>query len=88
MTTGFPYENGLNSEIIDVINPITKCDKLKVFPAPMDNTFGFIANKFYIQPELIKPMPIICGNNIEDSNYDCYGYFDENNITKIEGIMC
>ena len=54
----------------------------------MDNTFGFIANKFYIQPELIKPMPIICGNNIEDSNYDCYGYFDENNITKIEGIMC
>ena len=86
MTTGFPYENGLKSELIDLINPTTKCDTPISFPVTMVNAFGGI---FIVKTsEGQKKILTLCGNDIEDSEYNCYCYFGENNVTKVKSTKC
>ena len=84
VTTGFPYENGLKSEVIDLINPTTKCDTPISFPVTMINAFGGI----FLDRDGPKNIPTLCGNDIEDSEYNCYCYFGENNVTKVKSTKC
>ena len=86
MTTGFPNENGLISEVIDLINPTTKCDTHISFPMTTVNGFGGITIER--TPNGPKKIPTLCGNDIEDSEYNCYCYFGGKNVTKMKSTKC
>ena len=54
MTTGFPFENGTRSEVIDLVNDLNKCDDLPDYPLQVEEaTGGFISGKY----------PMICGGH-------------------------
>ena len=54
VTTGFPFENGTRSEVIDLVNDLNKCDDLPDYPLQVEEaTGGFISGKY----------PMICGGH-------------------------
>ena len=76
MTTGFPKDKGIHSEVFDLSNDKKNCNTLSNFPAPIELAFGgLIKNKF----------PLICGG----FNFDigrqssCYVLGNNNVVTAL-----
>ena len=53
VTSGYPVNQGIHTEIIDLINPNIKCDNLQDLPVELDLAFG----------GLLENRPIICGGH-------------------------
>ena len=53
VTSGYPVNQGIHTEIIDLINPDIKCDNLQDLPIELDLAFG----------GLLENRPIICGGH-------------------------
>ena len=61
--SGYPYENGKNAEIIDLLNPEATCDTYGVLYESVDYAFGGrVANEF-----------VVCGGNTDEGrSKNCY----------------
>ena len=53
VTSGYPINQGVHTEIIDLINPNIKCEKFQDLPIELDLAFG----------GLLENRPIICGGH-------------------------
>ena len=76
LTTGFPKDKGVHSEVFHLSNDKKNCNTLSNFPAPIELAFGgLIKNKF----------PLICGG----FNFDfgrqssCYILGNNNVVTAL-----
>ena len=78
VTSGFPWDNGIHSEVIDTANPDVVCDPLPNLPMKLAVPFGGL---------LMKNQPTICGGNSDCSEQYCsqsYCYVIGNNETVAE----
>ena len=63
VTTGYPYENGQKSEIIDLPNPGSVCEDLPDFPIQVGAASGGL---------LLNNQPLICGGLSSNYELQCY----------------
>ena len=63
VTTGYPYENGQKSEIIDLLNPGSVCEDLPDFPIQVGAASGGL---------LLNNQPLICGGLSSNYELQCY----------------
>ena len=63
VTTGYPYENGQKSELIDLLNPGSVCEDLPDFPIQVGAASGGL---------LLNNQPLICGGLSSNYELQCY----------------
>ena len=62
VTSGFPWDNGIHSEVIDIANPDVECQPLPDIPMKLAVPFGGL---------LMENQPTICGGNSDCSEQYC-----------------
>ena len=72
VTTGYPYENGSHSEIIDLANPNVTCSSPPNYPIKVERAFSGLINLFGTLHNFT--LPLICGGMYR--NYSNSDYYD------------
>ena len=75
VTTGYYWQNGVHSEVIDLVNPNVTCNDFPDFPIELDDAFGgLFETKFPVQGNMLAA---ICGGQASDldTQSKCYFYY-------------
>ena len=89
VTTGYPYENGSHSEMINLANPNVTCSPPPNYTIKVERAFSGLINLFGTLHNFT--LPLICGGmyrNYSNSNYyegqtDCYILGDDKIVAQL-----
>ena len=89
VTTGYPYENGSHSEMINLANPNVTCSSPPNYPIKVERAFSGLINLFGTLHNFT--LPLICGGmyrNYSNSDYyegqtDCYILGDDKIVAQL-----
>ena len=75
VTTGWYWNEGVHSEVIDLVNPNVTCNDFPDFPIEMDNAFGGLFETML--PVQGNILAVICGGQSSsiDTQSKCYFYY-------------